>query len=132
MNSKPKANDQRLKCTPALKGEDVDESDDRFNAVENLAGIKKMSRRKSDESSGKKLRRKRSARRLQRFKSDGNMNLTASLPSASLPPDVTTDRRDALLRFNSLTLDDKIALKLAGKMKADDSVSSNSSVDSDS
>eukprot|EP00956_Cyclotella_meneghiniana_P043119 scaffold253460_cov83-Cyclotella_meneghiniana.AAC.1 len=89
-----------------------------------------MTRGKSscEEISGKS-RRKRAARRQLEFKSDGGMNLTSSLP-----PELTTaHRKDALLRFNSLTIEDQIAIKLAGKKKADDgdSVSSDSSTDSD-
>ena len=127
MSSRAKAGGQRPKCAPPIKSDNVDESGEGegVDVVKNHAGIKKISRRKSEDCSGKS-RRKRSARRQLQFKSDGGINLTASLTT-----DLTTGRRDALLRFNSLSIDDQIALKLEGKKKAGDSVSSDSSAESD-
>ena len=130
MSSKAKASGQGPKCIPVIKIDDADESGEGVDVgVVNLRGMKKMTRGKSscEEISGKS-RRKRAARRQLEFKSDGRMNLTSSLP-----PELTTARKDALLRFNSLTIEDQIAIKLAGKKKADDgdSVSSDSSFDSD-
>jgi hypothetical protein len=67
---------------------------------------KKLSRRTStsEMSSNRKLRSKRSKRRIPE-------NLHASLTS------ISTEAHDALARFNSLTLDEKIALKMSGKLQ---------------